>query len=88
MDDSTGKIRAWQNLAELFLKEDKKVFIVDYNGDYYFADILLVGERMISIQCFAPIDRKGRKFNLYWISIKRFLEYQKEDGGKRDETDL
>lgn len=78
MDNSESRINAWRNLAELFLKEDKKVYLRDFNGDYYFADILLVGENTISVQCFAPDSRVGKKFNLYWVSIERFEEYRVE----------
>lgn len=78
MDNLRLKIEGWKNLAELFLKEDKKVYIKDLNGDYYFADIIFVGEEKITIECFAPDSRAGKSFTLYWISIYRFDEYKEE----------
>lgn len=65
-----------QSLAEIFLKEDKRVYIKDLNGDYYFADIIFVGEDSLTIQCFAPAHRDGKKYTLYWVSIERFDEYK------------
>lgn len=69
---------SWKNLAELFLKKDKKVYIKDANGDYYFGKILLVGDDTITIECFAPDTRVGMKFTLYWFMITRFDEYREE----------
>lgn len=78
MDNENSRISAWKNLAELFLKENKRVYLKDFNDDYYFADILLVGEQTILIKCFAPSDRKDKKITLYWAAIKRFAEYKEE----------
>ena len=74
------KIARWQVLADLFDKQDKKVFIKDILDNYYFADILIVGEDTILIDCFAPEDRKGHQ-QLYWANIVKFDEY-KEGVGK------
>lgn len=76
MDNLREKIEGWKNLAELFLKSNKRVYIKDLNGDYYFADILYVGEDTIRIKCFAPDTRIGKTFTLYWVSIYRFSEYK------------
>ena len=70
------KIIAWQNLAETFLKEDKKVYIKDYSNNFYFADILLVGENTLTIMCFAPEQKAGQKFVLYWYAIEKFEGYR------------
>lgn len=71
------KIERWKILADLLLKEDKRVFIKDIDDNWYFADILLVGEETLTIQCFAPEDRTGEKIVLYWALIKLFEEYKK-----------
>jgi hypothetical protein len=78
MDKLKDKVKSMQQLADLFLKDDKKVYIKDYNGDYYFGDILLVGESTILISCFAPEQRKGQNFTIYWVTIDRFEEYKEE----------
>jgi hypothetical protein len=76
MDNS--RIKSWKSLAEIFLKENKRIYIKDFNGDYYFADIIFVGEETLTIECFAPISRIGKKFTLYWVSIERFDEYKEQ----------
>ena len=62
-------------LAELYLKEDKRVFIVDLNNEWYFADILIVGEERLNIQCFSPKSKKDLKFHLPYSSIIKFDVY-------------
>ncbi len=71
-----NKVERWKVLAEIFLKEDKRVFIKDVNDNYYFADILLVGEDTITIMCFAPEDRADQKIVLYWVNVYYFDEYK------------
>ena len=63
-------------LAEIFLKNDERVFIKDSDNNYYFADILFVGEDSIEIQCFGPSDRSGSKFVLYWPLISILSKYE------------
>lgn len=75
--DFKDKVERWKATAEIFLKKDIPVFIKDLDDNFYFADILLVGEDTISIKCFSPKDRSGQKFNLYWTLIKDFEEYRK-----------
>lgn len=75
----TEKIARWKILADLFDKEDKKVFIKDVADNWYFADILIVGEDTILIDCFAPNDRVGHQ-QLYWVNIVKFDEYRSEVG--------
>lgn len=72
------RIETWKNLADLFLKEDKRVYVKDANGDYYFGKILFVGDKTLEIECFAPDTRAGKKFVLYWIQVIRFDEYREE----------
>lgn len=76
MDNIKDKVKRWKATAELFLEKDIRVFIKDVDNNIYFADIILVGEDTISIQCFAPDHRSGMKFNLYWLLIERFEEYK------------
>ena len=73
------KVERWKELAELFLKNDERVYIKDIDGNYYFADLILVGDDSITVQCFAPDDRIGKKYILYWPLIKRLDRYEKKE---------
>ena len=75
------KAERFKALAEIFHKESKRVFIKDFENNYYFANIIHVGEDSIEIICFAPDDRKNEKFELYWVNISVFSEYR-EIGGE------
>lgn len=70
--------------AEAFLKEDVRVFIIDVNDNYYFCDILFVGEDYIYIENFKGV-RVGQKERLYWADIVKFEGYKevKKDDDKR-----
>jgi hypothetical protein len=72
------KIERYKVLADEFLKNDIRVFIKDINENYFFADIILVGEDKLTIQCFAPEKKKGMKFYLRWSEIMFFDEYEEE----------
>ena len=71
------KIERWKLAAEIFLKEDVRVYIKDVSEDIYFADILFVGDNAITIQCFAPQQRKNKKYTLYWYLISDFDKYDR-----------
>jgi len=81
MDNGKLSVENWKALAEIFLKNDTRALIKDIDNNFYFCDILFVGEDSIRIQCFDPPSRKGLKFNLYWPLIIRVEEYI-EGGGK------
>lgn len=66
------KMEHWKLLAEVYLKEDKRVLIKDLEDNWYFADIILVGEDTIEIQCYAPEQRAGQKYVMYWAKIIYF----------------
>ena len=76
MDKVKDNIERWKATAEIFLRDDIKVFIKDTSEDIYFADILLVGEDTLTIQCFGPKQREGKKFILYWPLIVEFNKYE------------
>lgn len=72
------KIERWKVLAELWFNEGKKIFVKDINDNYYFADIIIVGEDTILIECFSPLDRKGKREQLYWANIISIDEYRED----------
>lgn len=73
------KIERFKEKAETFLKNDIQAFIKDINDNYYFCDILSVGELKILIYNFAG-KRQGKKDNLYWPDIVSLEEYiEKEE---------
>lgn len=76
MDKVKENMIRWKATAELFLRDDKRVFIKDTSDNIYFADIILVGEDTITIQCFGPEQRRGEKFTLYWPLIIHFEEFR------------
>ncbi len=79
MDSFKEKVERWKATAEIFLKEDKKIFIKDIEGNFYFADVILVGENTIMVQCFAPQQRQGEKITLYWTLISKLDEYREQE---------
>ena len=80
MDKENNKVESYKALAEIFLKNDTRAFIKDIDGTYFFCDILFVGEDKIRVQCFAPDDKKGLKFDIYWPLIVEFKEYREVGG--------
>jgi len=71
------KMERMKAKAELFLKKDIHAFIVDINNNYYFCDILLVGEDYLTFKCFSG-KRNGEKIRLWWLDVVDIEEYQKE----------
>lgn len=65
-----------QGYAQELLDNNKPVFIKDINNNFYFADILLVGEETIYFQCFSPVQRKDEKISLSWNKIIVLDEYK------------
>ena len=65
--------------AEIFLKNSIKAFIVDVYDNYYFCDILLVGEDYLYVKHFTG-KKKGEKERIVWFDIIKFEEYQERGG--------
>lgn len=78
----------WKEAAELFLKDNKRVVIEDINGNWYFADILFIGEEKLRIVCFGPPQRKDKKFNLYYALINKLIDYQDTKNTKEVEDEM
>lgn len=77
MNEIREKIQRWQIKAESLLKENKRIFIKDINGTYFWADILIVGEDKILFQPFKK-NNAGEQIQKYWADIIKFDEYKSE----------
>jgi len=71
------KVKEMIERCELFLKYDKRIFIKTKTNDYYFCDILTVGEDFIYVESFIG-KRKGQKDQIFWMDIERISEYREE----------
>jgi hypothetical protein len=71
------KIERLKVKAELFLDKDIRVFVKTVQNDYYFCDILSVGDIHLAIQSFAG-KREGQKDYLVWTDISEIYEYREE----------
>ena len=75
METAKEKIERFKAKAEIFLKNNTKAFIVNINNDYYFCDILIVGEDYLYVQHFAG-KKKYEKERILWYDIIKFDEYE------------
>ncbi len=75
------KIERLKVKAELLLSNNTKVFIKTIHNDYYFCDILLIGEIYLFVYNFAG-KRKGEKDRLIWTDISEIYEYKERGEGK------
>lgn len=73
-----NKVERLKVKAELFLNKNIKTFIKTVHDDYYFCDILLVGDIYLYIYSFAG-KRKGEKDRLIWTDISEIFEYKEEE---------
>lgn len=71
-------LEQYKQLAEILSKENKSVYVKDFNDEYYFGDLIFIGENSFEIQCFAPEKKKGKKFVIYWASVSKFDAYKEE----------
>lgn len=69
------KVIKFKEKAEYFIKHNLKAFIKDSNNQFYFCDILIVGESHLYIYNFAG-PRVNTKTQLLWIDIEVFEEYR------------
>lgn len=75
METVKDKIERIKETAEILLKNNVRAFVKDTSDNLYFCDILLVGEDSICILCFAPPQRVGKKFTLYYPLILELKDY-------------
>lgn len=71
-------IERWQIRAEIFLKNDTRVFLVDTNDTYYWADLIFVGEDTVTVLPFDG-EYKGIKKTLLWVDVMKFEEYKEKE---------
>ena len=78
MDKVKDKIERWKLLADVFIKNNSKVFIKKINRDLHFCVIVFSGEDSLLVDNFAPIQRKGERKKIWWFEIEEFEEYKEE----------
>lgn len=71
------KVERFKATSELFLDNDVRAFIKTIYNDFYFCDILIVGEVFLEIYNFAG-KRQGQKDRLIWTDIEEIKEYKEE----------
>lgn len=75
------EIERFKIKAEDFLENNIKAFIVDIHNEYSFCEILLVGERYLTIYNFVG-SKKGLKENIHWADILTIEEYKERGDDK------
>ena len=78
MENIKEKVERIKAKADLFLKNDIKVFIVDTLDNYYWCDILSVGEDYLFVQHFTG-KKKFEKERILWLDIIKFEEYKENE---------
>ena len=73
--DKKNKIERLKDKAELFVKHNIRAIVKTYNKDFYFCDILLVGDISLMIYNFEG-HRKGNKDKIFWTDIFDIDEYK------------
>ena len=79
MDNIKDKVERWKLLADVFIKNNSKIFIKQINGDLHFCSIVLVGDDSILVDNFAPIQRKGKREKIWGLEIEEFEEYEEKE---------
>jgi len=78
MDEIRTTIERFKIKAEELLSENIKVFIIDSKNEYYFCDILFVGENYLVVQNFKGI-KKGEKERIFWADVVKLEPYKKRE---------
>ena len=71
------RIERWKLVAEKLLAKNKKAFIIDFNDDYHFCDLISVKGDDLVVKAFKG-KRVGKKYKISWLSVIRFDEYREE----------
>lgn len=70
------KIERLKVKAELFLKNNQRAFINTLEDNYYFCNILVIGDLFLEVYSFAG-KRTGERDKIIWtdiIDIKEYIE--------------
>jgi len=73
MDNQT---ESFKKTAELLYENDLPVFIVDIFGNYYFGEIVMIGDLRLTVDNTAG-KRKGERSYFLWSQI-RFIDEKRE----------
>lgn len=73
------KVKGLKEKAEFLLENNIKAFIKDQYNNFYFCNILIVGDTHLYIYNFTG-KREGEKQQLSWIDIELISEYK--EGGQ------
>lgn len=79
MDKVMDKIERWKLLADILIRQNKKAFIKEMNGNIHFCDIVLNDEDWIMIINFGPEQRAGVEEKIYWVQVEEFDEYKENN---------
>lgn len=69
------KLERFKIKAEQLLEDDKRVFIIDSNDTWYFADLLIVGKNKLTFKPFKG-NNSGDNVTKYWADIVKIEEYK------------
>jgi len=75
MEKVKDKIERLKVKAELFISKNIKAFIKSYSEDFYFCNILNIGEDYLFIQDFTG-KRSGEKNRILWVDVDSIDEYK------------
>ena len=76
--DIKEKVERLRAKAEIFLADNLKAFIIDTSDNYYFCEIIFVGENCIHVQHFTG-KKKFEKDRIFYPDIIKFEEYEKRE---------
>lgn len=71
------KIQRYKDKANIFLNDNISAFIENFDGDYFFCEILEVSDNYIIVKGFAG-NRNGETDRIFFIDVKRFEEYEEK----------
>ncbi len=76
------KVERFKLLADIFIKNNSKVYLKTISGDLHFCIIVLSGEDFLTVDNFAPEQRAETRDKIYWVEVETFEEYEEKGEGK------